>query len=137
MTARTVTLELPAALYDRIRQRAERAHHSVEEEVQRYLDSALVLGADLPPGIAAEIMPLAFLSDDELSSVARTRPSMRDVGALRRLRAERAELGLTRAEEEAEAQILAALDRLTLARAHAAMLLKRRGHDIADLGPQR
>jgi hypothetical protein len=137
MTARTVTLELPTALYDRIRQSAKRAHHSVEEEVQRYLDSALLVGADLPPDIAAEIMPLAFLSDDELWSVARRQPSLRDIRALRRFRANRADSGLTEAEEETEAQILAALDRVTLARAHAAMLLKHRGHDIADLGPQR
>ncbi len=136
MTARSVSVELPAALYDRIRQRSDRAHHSVEDEVQRYLDSALLLGADLPPEIAAEITPPAFLSDDELWSVARTRPGVRDIRTLRRLRAMRADSGLTEAEEEAETQILTALDRVTLARAHAAMLLKHRGHDIAELGAQ-
>lgn len=137
MTARTVTLQLPTALYDRLRQSARRSHHSVEEEVQRYLDSALLVGADLPSDIAAEIMPLAFLSDDELWSVARTQPSLRDIRALRRLRAKRADSSLTKAEEEVSAQILAALDRVTLARAHAAMLLKHRGHDISELGPRR
>src|SRR5262245_65153850 len=118
MTARTVTLELPTALYDRLRQSARLSQHSVEQEVQRYLDSALLLGADLPPDIAAEIMPLAFLSDGELWTVARTRPSARDVRALRRLRAKRADPGLTKSEKIAEAQILTTLDRVTLVRAH-------------------
>ena len=137
MTARTVTVELPTALYDRIRQRADRAHRSVQDEVQRYLDNALLLGVDLPPEIAAEITPMAFLSDEELWRVARTRVRTRDIRDLRRLRAKRDEGPLTPAEQEAEAELLTTFDRVMLARAHAAVLLKHRGYDISELGPER
>ena len=133
MATRTLTVHLPAPLFDRLQQRAEQANHSVEEE------AVLALAAALPTGLAIDVdlgsLPasLSHLDDDTLWRLARGRVDPADSSRLKDLVDAGQHRGL-RPAELAEAESLAARhDRVALIRGGAAALLKERGHDVAAL----
>lgn len=92
-------------------------------------------GDSLPAELKTELDQLAFLTDDELWQAARTQLRRADHARMQTLLDKQQAVGLTPVER-AEAESLAdRYDRIMLVRAKAAVFLKRRGHNIASLGP--
>ncbi|MDQ2828255.1 MAG: hypothetical protein M3Y74_04290 [Chloroflexota bacterium] len=66
MALQTVTLRLPAVLYDRLQRRATQRSHSVEDELLDVLATAVPVADELPTDLADALSPLALLDDEAL-----------------------------------------------------------------------
>ena len=88
---------------------------------------------DLPADLAAALAPLVLLDDQELWRAARSHLAADAAAQLEELHHKRAREGLTEAETQALAALIAQYERAMLIRAEAARLLKERGYDIAAL----
>jgi len=130
MAEETLTLHVPEYLYQRLKQRADGAHRPIEVEA---LD---LLAADTGEheSDSTEMHDLkeamAQLSDEELWAEARNSLAREATEKLRRLREKRRRTSLTLAEWQRRDELLRQYDRGILIRAHAARLLKERGHTI-------
>jgi hypothetical protein len=133
MTGHTLTVAVPAALYQQLQQRAAQMRRSIEDEVVLALAESVPSGADLPADLAATLASFAALDDDTLWRLARSRMPDDDLARLEDLADRRQRDGLN-VEELREAEGLAdRLDRVTLVRAEAAALLEERGHTVDPL----
>jgi hypothetical protein len=132
MVVETVTLQLPESLYRRLANTANATRRSLEE----VLLQALRVGSppawdDVPPEFQADLAAMDRLDDEALWRLVRSRMTPAAVQRydllLERHRngtltdAERSELGVLRSEA----------DRFMLRKAHAAVLLRWRGHDVS------
>jgi hypothetical protein len=135
MSMRTVTLELPEHLYDRLETQAQAATRSVDEIVIQTLTRSLppLVEKDLPPVLQAELEAMEHLSDEALWQIAQSTMN-RDKVALYDVLLERHQTSsltpegrewLTHLREQAEA--------LMLRKAHAYALLQSRGHEMPSL----
>jgi hypothetical protein len=70
--ARTITLDIPEALYERVQQAATTLQRRVEEVLLEVVATALPPLGDLPRDVADDIASLAFLNDAALFQVARS-----------------------------------------------------------------
>ena len=133
MSVQSVTVDLPSALYRRIRRRAEQTHRSVEAELLDVVAAAVPVADELPADLNEALSPLALLDDASLWRAARTRLPAEAAEQMESLHLKRQREGLT----EPEAQMLMGLvrqyERTMLVRAQAAVLLKQRGHDVSAL----
>src|SRR5262245_35248563 len=91
----------------------------------------------LPQDLADAILDLKPLDDDWLWQAARQTFPPEASSRLEVLHHKRQSGGLTVAEQETAAQLVRQYERTMLVRAHAAKLLKERGHDISGLVPRR
>jgi plasmid stability protein len=71
MTIQSVTLNLPDALYNRLKRRAEQTHRTVETELLEVVASAVPVADELPTDLNEAISPLALLDDEALWRAAR------------------------------------------------------------------
>jgi len=133
MASRAVTLDLPESLYDRLRNRAESAQHSVETEALEVFVTGIEELDDLPSELADAIASLALLNDLELWRAARSRVSSDMAATVEDLHTVRQERGLTEVEAQTLNGLLRQQERTMLVRAHAAALLKQRGYDVTEL----
>jgi hypothetical protein len=93
--------------------------------------ASAVEGADeLPPYLAEPLAALPLLSDEALWRAARSRLSPEAAEELENLHFKRQREGRSRAEAQRARFLLRQYDRAMLIRAHAAALLKQRGHDV-------
>ena len=133
MSVQSVTVDLPSALYRRIRRRAEQTHRSVEAELLDVVAAAVPVADELPADLNQALSPLALLDDASLWRAARTRLPAEAAEQMERLHLKRQREGLT----EPEAQVLMGLvrqyERTMLVRAQAAVLLKQRRNDVSAL----
>ena len=133
MAAQSVTVDIPAELYERLKQRADQARRTVEEELLEVLATAVPADEELPTDLADAVAALPLLDDAALWRAARSAISSEVATDLETLHMKRQREGLT----ETEARVLSALvrqyERTMLVRAQAAALLKQRGHDVNDL----
>ena len=134
MSGHTITLTLPDALYERVRETATASSLSLDEVLAQSLALSLPeLERDLVPNLRSELAALALLSDTELQSIA---DSALDQAQQVRLEA-LAELHKQRplsAEEQSDlAQLMAEAQRIMLRKAEAYRLLARRGHAVFNL----
>lgn len=127
MTTRSLTIEFPDDLYDRVRQRAERAGQSVESELVDLVASALPDADDLPAALVSE------LDDVSLWQAARSHLASDAADQLESLTAKQQREGLTDQERQTQTDLLQQYERAMLARAEAAALLNERGHDVSVL----
>lgn len=137
MTGHSVTLRLPISLYERYRQRAEKTHRSLEAELLDAVTTAAPEEEKLPQDLADAILDLKTLDDDALWRAARQTFPPEVSGRLEALHLKRQDEGLTAAEQELASQLVRQYERTMLVRAHAAKLLKQRGHDISGLVARR
>jgi plasmid stability protein len=133
MSNHVVTLNLPGALYDRAKRRAEKANRPVEAELLDVLTAALPATDDLPPDLAAAIGPLPQLDDDSLWRAARSGLASEVAAHLEALHDKQQREGLSDAEAQTVANLISQYERAMLVRARAAALLKQRGHDVSQL----
>ena len=73
MSPRTVTLQLPGALYEQIEHRAAEAHRSVEAELLDVVATAVPIADELPHELSEVVADLAALDDDALLQTAESR----------------------------------------------------------------
>jgi plasmid stability protein len=128
-----VTLHLPDSLYQRLKQRADQARHSVEDELIDVLATAVPVADELPPDLAEAVSSLATLDDESLWDAARNRVPVEAAEQLEQLHFKRQREGLTAAEADEAAALVQRYERVMLVRARAAAMLKQRGHDVSVL----
>ena len=139
--AQTVTLQLPEAIYERIKRTAEATKRPLEDVLLKTLESALPPSMeDLPIEYQGEFTAMESLSDEELWKIAESKiPPAQQSLYSRLLRKNQA--GMLKDIEKRQLSDLGAEARkLTLRKAHAYALLKWRGHRIptlAELGKSR
>lgn len=87
MTYRTITLNIPDGLYQRLAQRGGATNRTLEEQILKTLSSGLfVEEGELPPEFAAIIAELEASDDSELLQIAATPNSPRLEVALQDMR---------------------------------------------------
>lgn len=132
MSPQTVTIHLPKAFYERMRQAAQVQRRPLEEFL---LDAAITgtpLLDDLPPELADEMAALALLNDAALWRVARRSLPAEDQERLDALLQKKGCGELLPGEQKILDELLAEYEHVIFARADAAVLLKQRGYDVSD-----
>lgn len=130
MAATTVPIDLPEALFLRLKRAAELTHRSVEDLAATTLEAALPLATDLPLEIAQELAAMHVFSDDALWEA--TVPSLAPTEAvqLRQLNRAAGERSLTPVEQAHQERLIMAYRYAVLRRAQALALLAQRGHSL-------
>ncbi len=129
----SVTLNLPAALYDRLQRMAAAAHRSVEDELLDVVVAAVPEADDLPADLAEAVSHLAVLDDAALMHAATVAMPPDAADELERLHVKRQREGLTEVEAQAASALTRRYERTMLVRAEAAALLVERGHDASSI----
>ena len=133
---RTVTLQLPENIYFRLQQAAQATKQSLEEIFLRALQVGSQPGwDDVPAEFQADIAALDRLDDAALWRVARSKQPLS--GDCQDLLDKNANGTLSDTETQQLADLRAEADRLLLCKAHAAALLRWRGHLIRRNAPSR
>ena len=129
MSTATVTLALPDALYQRLKGAALATKQPLEEVMLR----ALSLGSppswdDVPPEFQLDLAGLENMDDDALWVIARSRRGPAEFVRYDELLEKNAEARLNAAERDELDRLREDADRFMLRKAHAAALLRWRGH---------
>ena len=132
MAHQTLTLNIPDDLYQRLKQRADIARRSVEDELLRLAASALVED-EIPADVAKAIAALAVADDAALWQAARSRLSQDVSDEIEELHLKQQREGLTAREKQRLAGLMREYERVLSVRAEAVGLLKERGHDVSVL----
>ena len=133
MSVQSVTLNLPSALYARLKQRADRSRRSVEAELLELVATAVPVAGELPADLSEAISPLILLDDEALWRAARSRLAPEAAAEMERMHLKRQHEGLSEAEAQTLAGLVRQYERAMLVRAQAAALLKQRGFDVSEL----
>lgn len=131
MLDETVTLRLPEELHHRLAAAAAATRRSLEE----ILLHAIRIGSppawdDAPPEHQAELAAMDRLDDDALWKLARGRRSEPEMARYDELLEQSAAGALGDAERSELESLRHEADRFMLIKAHAAVLLRWRGHDV-------
>jgi hypothetical protein len=131
----TITLKIPDNLYQQMRRQAQVNKQSVDELAQqtlsRFLPAMLEVEDDLPPALQVELKAMEHLSNAALWSLARGQLGDKEQDELERLGEIQNVRPLTEIEKQRQEALLTLYDELLLRRAHAAVLLQGRGHDVS------
>lgn len=133
MSTQTVTLQIPEALYARVRERAERSHRSVEAEFVSLLSDVVPGTDEIPRELAEAVALLSELDDPQLWEIARSKLPAEASAELQDLHLKQQRTGLSDVERNRADELCFEYDRTVLLRGRAAALLKERGHDVACL----
>lgn len=133
MSTATVTLALPDVLYQRLQGAATATKQPLEQVILR----ALNLGSpptwdDVPPEFQLDLAGLDKMNDEALWAVARSRREPAELVRYDELLEKNAEGALTSAEHDELARLREEADRFMLRKAHAAALLRWRGHRVVS-----
>lgn len=131
MNTQEVTLSLPEALYLRLQHTAEATQQSLTD----VLLHAVQVGSppsweDAPVAFQADLAALDRLDDEALWRAARSQRAETDTIRLQELLDKNANDQLATTERTELTQLRTEADRLMLRKAHAAALLRWRGHTI-------
>ncbi len=132
MSNQTVTINLPDALYEQLKQRANLSQSTIEAELLQMVSAIIPVAGKLTPDLRGQLAQMQFLDDKALWQAARTRLSKRSLSQLQSLNYKRQREGLTEAETQKSNTLLQQYERIILLRAQAAQLLKERGHDLSE-----
>ena len=130
MTATTVTLELPEPFYRLARQMAELTSQPLEAMLRDSLVRTLPPLDDVPAQEAADLVGLAGLSDAALWRVARVTMGTAEQAEMHTLLDAQASGVFTLAEQARLQKLLDRYGQLTTRKAHAFLLLARRGYRV-------
>ncbi len=131
MSAHTVTLDLPAQLYDHFKRRAEETHRPMEAELLDVVARS-VPDEDLPPDLVAMLSELESLDDEALWEAARSQLPLKARNELENLNYKQQNEGLSQGERDLLWQRVEEYERNMLVRAQAMSLLKERGFDVSE-----
>ena len=133
MTSKAVMVNLPEILYERIRQRAEQNHRSIETELIEVVTSAVPVVDELPIDLAQAISPLSFLDDKTLERAAKNTLAKKKSSKLHALHLKQQREGLDEVETKLLADLMKQYEQAFLVRAQAIEILRQRGRDISAL----
>src|SRR5437870_3934878 len=98
MPVQSVIVHLPDVLYARLRQRAEQAQRSVEDELLEVVATAVPASEELPGELAEAVASLALLDDVALERAARSRLAAEAAERMEALHLQQQRQGLTATE---------------------------------------
>ena len=134
MTVQTMTVQLPVEIYERLKRRAEESHRSVNDQLVEMVATAMYEEEPpLPPDVDDALKQLAFLDDETLWRMVRTRQPEKEMERLEYLNSKQQREGLTDEEKEELDRLLFLYERRILVRAEIMALLKERGYDVSEL----
>ncbi len=135
MTATSVTLQLPEYLFVRLQHAAQAMRQPLDEVLVRAVEVGSPPTWDDAPAIfQADLAALDKLDDESLWRIARSKQTGQDWNRYQHLLDKLASRTIT-VEERAElASLRTESDRFMLRKAHAAALLRWRGHQIPPAG---
>ena len=127
MSDQAVMMQIPSALYERLRQVAESSDRRVESVP---LDSLALLFGE--PPLDAEVTPQALetFTDDQLWAIVYRPFALPEDARLRDLTRWSKAGSLNEAEQQELEQLVTNVDRFVLLRSQALVLLKQRGHNV-------
>jgi hypothetical protein len=133
MSTATVTLALPDVLYQRLKDAAVATKQPLEQVMLR----ALNLGSppswdDVPPEFQLDLAPLERLDDDALWAIGRSRRAPAEFVRYDELLERNADGLITPGEHDELERLREEADRFMLRKAHAAALLRWRGHPVVS-----
>jgi hypothetical protein len=131
MLAETVTLKIPEILYRRLQSTAQSTQRSLDDVILH----ALQVGSppvwdDVPAEFQADLAAMDRLDDAALWQIARSRKTEAEMKRYDELLAQNQDGQLTPAEKQELQQLRQEADRFMLRKAHAAALLRWRGHTV-------
>jgi len=131
MLAETVTLKIPEMLYRRLQSTAQSTQRSLDEVILH----ALQVGSppvwdDVPAEFQADLAAMDRLDDAALWQIARSRKTEAEMKRYDELLAQNQDRQLAPAEKQELQQLRQEADRFMLRKAHAAALLRWRGHTV-------
>lgn len=132
----TVTLELPESLYQTAHQIAEVTQQPVEAVLQASLAHALPPLDDVPPEEATELAAMALLDDSSLWRESRVIMSAGEQAELTELLKRQGAGELSSADAPRLQALVDTYGRLMVRKAHAWLLLARRGYQVPPQQPQ-
>jgi hypothetical protein len=132
--ARTITLDMPEALYERVQHAAATLKRRVEEVLLDVVATALPPLDDLPKDIADDLAALPFLNDAALFQVAKSAVSPALHAEMTSLLDRKGSGEIAPAEQGRLDDLVREHEVLALRRAQAALLLRRRGYDMSNPG---
>lgn len=130
METQVVTLELPDSLYRVAHQVAEATGQPLEAVLRASIAHALPPLDDMPTDEAADLAALALLDDAALWRVARAPLSTEEQSELHELLERQGAGELTPAEHDRLEALLESYGRMLVRKAHAYLLLARRGYQV-------
>ena len=130
MTTQTVTLKLPEPLYRSARQVAEATRRPLEAILTDSIARALPPLADVSPAEAAELAKLASFDDASLWREARATMNPVEQAKIHELLDRQGASELAPAEHVRLQDLLDVYGRLMVRKAHAYLLLARRGYRV-------
>jgi hypothetical protein len=133
MTYQTITLDVPETVYQQIRKAAEKVRRPVNDILVEAVTAAAPALSAAKKGSRTALAQMAYLSDAALWQAARATLPADQRARLAELHDAQQQRALTRAERTEEQALLGLYKETLLVRAQAAVLLKSRGYDIADL----
>jgi plasmid stability protein len=132
MATQSVTVELPDAIYEQLRQRAAQSHRSIEAELVQVVSSVIPAPGKLTPDLRDLLEQMQFLDNTALWRAARSHLPKKAQTQLQSLNYKRQREGLNEAEALKANELLRQYERTVLIRAQAISLLKERGQDISE-----
>ena len=128
--ATTIPVQIPEALFRKLKRAADLTHRSVEDIAVTSLEAALPSASNLPHDIANELAAMHLFSDEALWAAAASSFSPAEEHRLNQLNTAAGERDLTPAEDAEQQSLIAAYRRAVLRRAKALAVLAQRGHRI-------
>jgi hypothetical protein len=132
MSRSSLTLELPAEIYERVRRAAKGMKQPVEQALVNIVKAATPSLERVPEEYRPELEAMEDLGDDALWKLAQARIALSKQRQLENLLAKNQCGKLTGREQQTLASLRTEADRLTLRRSYALLLLKYRGHGIGN-----
>lgn len=137
MVTRSVTIDLPDGLYNRVVAEAAQARRPLGAMLLGLIETALEPERLLPGDLRQYIESLALLDDESLWRAARSRFPADLADELRDLNAKQQREALSEIERHRQQALVDTYERVVLFRAQSAVLLQRRGYDVSVLlGPE-
>ena len=133
-----IRITLPQELYQQVRQSATQSKRSIEDEIIAVVEYAFAKDENweqISSDIDSALQQLAYLDDQELWQAARQVAPVELSNQMQELVFKQQAQGLTDSEQQEARQLQHYAHKLMLVRAEAALLLKKRGHDITSLSP--
>jgi plasmid stability protein len=125
MPVQNLTLQVPDALYDQIKERAEQFKRSIEDETLELLAQSTA-AVTLPDDLTAGVSHLDLLDDETLGRAARSHFATEAATELEALHLKQQCEQLTPAENESRVALIRQYERAMIIRAKAALLLRER-----------
>jgi hypothetical protein len=132
MSGHPVTLDLPDAVYERIRRAAERAQRPLADVLVEAVTAVAPVVDAAPESLKSALAQLAYLNDATLWQVARATLPGDQRARLEDLHDQKQRRPLSDEERDEEEALLRMYRETMLVRAQAAVLLGQRGYDVSN-----